>query len=775
MFHVGLPARMGRPLIVLSLALILAAHPFAYSAESAASASPSKRPPELTGKIVDGGTGAPVADAVVTLVELNRRTVTDEAGEFRFTRLPRGTFTIGVHAINYSSVHHPVTVPPGEPLTVTLKPDTHFQEEVTVTAMPWTVTPLETSQSVDQVDQKRLKGEGNNSVGGALEHIPGLANIGTGDALGTPVIRGVSENRVRIMSDGVPVNHQQWSSRHSPNIDPAMAERVEVVRGPASVMWGPDAMGGVVNVVHPALPTAPNGQTTIHGDFGAGYFSNNDQGQGRFSLEGARGGFGWRAGLVRRNTGDMETPAGTLDNTDYSQTNGTVSLGYSAGWGTTHIRWLHWDNDVGLYFPEDSPLKGFRLDLEDDVVAFDTMLPTGVGEFKLSLSHQENSRLAINPAAPAYPDPALNLNLVTNTARAEFRHERRGAWKGSVAAEYRGVDNTTLASNLLPDYDAKGYSLMVFEEGRFLPVKGRSFKRLILSFGLRWDQSNLFVPPDPSQPVVPLGFDQDYDSPTGSAGLVYRVTEQLSLAANLGRGWRQPNAFELFAHGVHGGVAAYQLGNPDLKEETNLASELSLRYQSPHWRAVVTGYRSDYADFIYLRDTGEVIQPEDLPVFSYAQTDATIDGLEGSVEVVPLEQLHLQLIYSSVDTRNDSSGTSLPQEPPDRANFIIRGMTQTLGPLASPFVELEGVWVADGVPSGPDEPYYASGNVATDSYNIWHFRAGFQVIAKAGIFGVDLTVRNLLDEEYTDFLYPYKVFGVPNAGRDVRLLVRFQF
>ena len=140
------------------------------------------------------------------------------------------------------------------------------------------------SISVDQVDQKKMKGQGNNSVGGALEHVPGLANIGTGDALGTPVIRGVSENRVRVMSDGVPVNHQQWSSRHSPNIDPAMAERVEVVRGPASVMWGPDAMGGVVNVVYRALPTAPDGQTTVHGEVGIGYFNNNDQGQGQFSL-----------------------------------------------------------------------------------------------------------------------------------------------------------------------------------------------------------------------------------------------------------------------------------------------------------------------------------------------------------------------------------------------------------------------------------------------------------------------------------------------------------
>jgi outer membrane receptor protein involved in Fe transport len=757
MFQMVMPARRGRSFAIAIVTLMLCT-PWSVRA-----AEPSD---ELAGLVVGEKGGAPIADAVVTLVELNRRTVTDREGRFRFTRMPPGTFTIGVHAISYSSAHRSVEVPSLEPLILTLKPDSHFQEEVTVTAMPWAVAPLETAQSVDQVDQKRIKGEGSSSVGGVLEHVPGLANIGTGDALGTPVIRGVSENRVRVMNDGVPVNHQQWSSRHSPNIDPAMAERVEVVRGPASVMWGPDAMGGVVNVVHPALPTAPEGQATVHGDFGVGYFSNNDQGQGQFSLEGAWGGFGWRAGVVRRNTGDMETPAGTLDNTDYSQTNGTVSLGYSGDWGAARLRWLHWDNEVGFFFPESSLLNGFRLDLTDDVLAFDTMLPTGQGDFEVSLSRQDNSRLAINPAAPVYPEAAINLNLVTTTARAGFRHDRWGPWKGNFAVEYRAIENTTLASDLLPNYDAEGYSVMIFEEGRFLPVAGRSFERLILSLGLRWDGSNL---------VVPNSFDRDYNAPTGSVGLVYRATERLSLAANLGRGWRQPNAFELFADGIHGGVAAYQLGNPDLEEESNVSSELSLRYQSRHWRAVFTGYRSDYDDFIYLRDTGEVIQPEDLPVFSYAQTDATIDGVEGSVEVVPLEQLQLRMIYSSVDTRNDSTGTLLPQTPPDRINFMVRGMTPELGALASPYVELEGVWVAEGVPSGPDEPYYASGNAATDSYDVWHLRAGFQVVADAGVFGVDLTVRNLLDEEYTGFLYPYKVFGVPNAGRDARLLVRFQF
>lgn len=744
-------------------------------------------PQALIGTVVADDTGEGIPGAVITIVELNRRTRSDQNGAFRFADVPAGEFTLGVHAASFASVHPAVRLPLSDALTIRLKPDSHFHGEITVTAMPWAVNPLETSQSVDQVDQQRIKADSNNSVGEVLERVPGVANIGTGDALGTPVVRGVSENRVRIMNDGVPLNQQQWSFRHSPNLDPVLGERVEVVRGPSSVMWGPDALGGVVNIVQGPLPSASNGESVLHGDVGLSYFDNNGQMQGDVVLEGASGGFGWRAGVVRRDTGDLETPDGSLPNTDFEQTNGVVSIGYSGSWGTARVRWNHWENDVGFYFPEGHPNVGFRLDLEDDTYAADVVLPTGAGDVTVLLSRQENLRKAFPPAAPVFPDPAVDLELVTSTARAGFSHRRVGAWKGRVAVEYRGVENDVLGPvPLVPNYEDTGYSLMALEEGRFLRARNGDYERLILSLGLRWDQSNLKVPVGEAN--VPEGFDQDYDSVTGSLGLVYRATERFSLAANVGRGWRPPNAFELFAFGDHVGVGAFQLGNPDLQAETALSAELSARYQSRHWRAVVTGFRSDYSDFIYLVELTEDEVDQELgagwtqrPVFFYRQTDAVIDGLEASVSVVPLEQLELGLVYSSVSTKNDSTGTGLPQTPPDRVKVYVRATRPQLGRLVSPFVELETVWVDDGVPSGPDEVF--SGRpfgAATDSYTLLHLKAGLQVPIGQTSLGVNLAIQNLLDEEYTDFLYPYKGLpyqGAPvlNAGRDIRLMTRCRF
>ena len=115
-----------------------------------------------------------------------------------------------------------------------------------------------------------------------------------------------------------------------------------------------DALGGVINVVQAPLPTAPEDKSAFHGEVGLSYFSNNEQGQGQLVFQGARGGFGWRIGAVRRDADDIETPVGTLQNTDYAQTNGTASVGHTGSWGAAQVRWHHWENNVGFFFPEGS-------------------------------------------------------------------------------------------------------------------------------------------------------------------------------------------------------------------------------------------------------------------------------------------------------------------------------------------------------------------------------------------------------------------------------------
>ena len=713
----------------------------------------------VAGQVIDPG-GNPLPGAQVRLVELDRLVLSDSQGRFLLRRVPSGRFTLGVHLAGFASHHGVIAVPGGE-ITIELAPS-RFEDEVSVTASPFAVSRLDVAQQVDAVAGAEIKRESTASLGQALAATPGVSNIPTGEGLGTPVIRGLSENRIRVLNSGVPLNHQQFSWRHSPNVEASLASGVEVVRGPASVLWGPDAMGGVINVLQPPLLVSHGDEAIVRGEVALGWGSNADELTGRGEVEGAVGAVGWNLGLVRRDSGDFRTPDGTLENTDFEQTNGNATIGISGAWGTARLRWNHWELETGFYRP-----PGFRLGLEDDLFAGDLYLPTKVGDVDLTVGNQTNLRKAF--PAELGGRPAVDLELVTRSLRAGLQHRPIGPFRGRVAAEYVGLSNTPQPqdiSGLLPEYTSDGYAVMLFEEGRF--NRGDDgFDRVIVSFGARWDTSDLEVPPDVGRDL-PDGFSNDYSHRTGAVGLVVRLDRSLSLAGNLGRGWRPPNAFELFADGIHNGVSAVQIGNPDLEEESNLNGELSVRYESDRLRGYMTGYRTEFDRFIYIADTGEMQGA--LPVFEYRQTDATIQGFEASLEGLATGWLRLGATYSLVDTENQGTKTPLPQEP--AARWVLQAIVEgaSLGPLRAPFVGVDVQVVGAQEVSGPDEPL----GVATDSYTLVDLRAGFELPSGGLTWGLDLTVRNLLDEAYTDFLYSYKNVA-QNPSRDVRLVGRLRF
>ena len=712
----------------------------------------------IEGVVVEADSGIPLPGAQVLLVEPGRVVMTDSEGRFVFSGIATTDLTLCVHLSGYSSYHRKLGE--NQSLTVELQA-ARFEDEISVTGSPFAINPLEVSQQVEIVSGDEAKREGTASLGEALKGVAGVDNISTGAALGTPVIRGLSENRVRILNDGIGLNHQQFSWRHSPNVEAGLARNIEVVRGPASVLYGPDAMGGVINVIQAPLLVTQPGERVLRGEVAAGWGSNADEFTGRAEAEGAFSNVGWNVGLVRRDSGDFETPDGPLENTDFEQTNGNVTVGLSGSWGTGRVRWNHWELDTGFFRPTD-----FRLTLDDDLFSADVYLPTSIGDVEILLGRQTNIRKAFPVQLSGRP--AVDLRLVTETVRVGFHHRQVGVFRGRLAVELLGMENTPRALGILvPEYTSNGLALMVFEEGRFFPSEDQALDRLILSFGARWDDSELRVPAE-AVDDFPDGFKQDYSAVTGSFGAVWRVTEVVSLAANIGKGWRPPNAFELFADGIHNGVAAVQIGNPDLVEESNLNREISLRLATDALRGSMTAYRTDFDDFIYIGDTGESLG--NLPIFDYRQADAVIQGLEVAIDGSASSWLSIGATYAWIETENRETRTRLPQQPANRLTIRARAEMMGLGLLQLPFVGLEARFVGSQDVSGPDEPF----GVATDSYTVVDLLAGFEMHAGSATWGLDLTVRNLFDEAYTDFLYSYKAVA-QNPSRDVRLVGRVRF
>jgi outer membrane receptor protein involved in Fe transport len=519
-------------------------------------------------------------------------------------------------------------------------------------------------------------------------------------------------------------------------------------------------MGGVINLVHEPLPFASDGQNVFHGEVAPNFSSNTGEWTGRVRLEGAFSRFGWRVDALRREGGDIRTPSGTLDNTDFAQTNGAVMAGGSGEWGTLRVRFHHWEDETGFFQP-----PGFRLDLDDDLLAADLHVPTDAGVFEVLLGRQQNRRRAFPTELGG--QPGVDLDLVTLNARLGFEHRRFGRMRGRGAVEYQGLDNTARAGQLVPEYESHNIAVMLYEEVRFLQDADAGLDRVIASLGLRRDEQALDVAPFPDWQLPPR-VKRHYAAMTGALGLVLRLREDLAVAGSLGRGWRPPSPFEQYARGVHGGVAAFQLGNPGLAEESNVNAEVSLRYRGHRVQGSVSAYRNAFDGYIYLADSGETLGS--LPVFVHAQADATIRGVETAVDLAPVDWLKLGLAYTITETRNERTGTALPQTPPDRLRTELRLETPSLAALRFPYVSLVATFVGKGEVSGPDEPL----GTPTRRYQVLDLAGGASLAVGRATVELSLAVRNLLDAEYTDFLWSYKPFAA-NPGRDVRVgaCVRF--
>jgi iron complex outermembrane receptor protein/hemoglobin/transferrin/lactoferrin receptor protein len=323
------------------------------------------------------------------------------------------------------------------------------------------------------------------------------------------------------------------------------------------------------------------------------------------------------------------------------------------------------------------------------------------------------------------------------------------------------VDNDALTGTLVPDYRTHTLAAMAFEEARLLSNGEGGFHRLILSAGARLDVHTLSV-------FRSTTVTTDYRALTGAVGAVVRLRESLAVAASLGRGWRPPSAFELHAHGVHGGVAAFQVGYPALTRESNVNADLSLRYRGRRGQFAASYYRNDFDRYIHIADSGRTEGA--LPIFVHRQSDATLTGFELSAEASPASWLKLTMAGTVADTRNRDTDRLLPQTPADRLLVGAQVLRDRLGPVRLAYAGIEASFVGRGAVSGPDEPF----GTPTRGYDVYDLRAGFTRPAGPTSVEVALAVRNLFDREYRDFLWSYKSYA-PNPGRDVRVTATWRF
>ncbi|MBN1568628.1 MAG: TonB-dependent receptor [Acidobacteria bacterium] len=717
---------------------------------------------KLRGRIIQAGSQDPIPGVVVRLVEMSVRSVTNSEGRFSLESVNPGRYTMLASHPQFVEQRFVLQVPVEEDLEIEMQSIPHFHETVTVTAAPWAVDRADVAQSANVLDTSEVRARTGLSVGEAVGNLPGVRNISTGEAGGAPMIRGQTNERVRVLSNGFPHDYYQFSRRHMPNIETYDSSFIEVIRGPASVLYGTQAMGGLANLVSAPTPTAKTGNYILNGEGLFGYANNNAARIGHAQIEGARGGFGGRVAWTQRSADNIRTPGGDLPNTDYDQLSGLLEIGYRSPAGfRIRGQYRHWQNDLGFYIPIQ---PDFRLNLENDVGEMEASGASSWGDWRIAANISRNTRQAF-PAGRSR-GAKVDLQLMTQNYRASLQHKPSGPFRGWIQMEYTRQKNESFGPvTLLPYYRNRTWAAALYEEIRL--VQSGTLDRLVLNLGLRYDHRLLDLPANPQRGIL-HDFRKSYAPITGSVGAVYRFNRTLSAGLSFSRGWRNPSEYELFADGPHDGALLYENGNPDLREETNFNTEFTLRMEGDRARGFLALYRSRFDDYIYQKLSGGM--RDGLPVGIFNQSDAIVKGFEMQAAVDASPWLTLSIAGDMLRSKNIATGTRLPFSPPDRAMFAAHFHDNSSADWIHPYIEISSTFMGKGSISGPDEPF----PLDTAGYALLDLGAGVQRRLGKYVMAFDLRISNLADRAYKGFLDTYKLYAL-SPGRNIRATLRFLF
>lgn len=731
---------------------------------------------EFRGKVVDASNQAPLAGATIYITDLKAVTVTNSQGEFVLKNIPaKGRFFLEVRFIGYKTQAVSIDLANDESLVIKMYPSVIESAEVVITGTPFSSNNKTNSLSVVTVGKIKLSHSGGTNLIDAIAKIPGVSQVNTGGAISKPIIRGLGYNRVLTMVDGAREEAQQWGDEHGIEVDQFSAARIEILKGPASLLYGSDALGGVINVIDDLVP-APG----VHnGTFTSFYSTNNGLMGTSLMLHGNDAGFVYRGRASYKNAYGFVYKDTTVPNSGFNELNFNGMLGLNKSWGYSHLTFSRFQTNIGLveegpneqgsYLDEDgevisqSQAKRRRLGLPfQDITHYRTALNSNVilgkGQLKTVFAFQSNLRKEFEESLA---EPGLDLSLKSYTYDVKYNFSDLGNWQPAIGIQGMYQDNVNRGEEfLIPDYDSHNI-------GAFVYLK-RSFEKGAVNAGLRYDYKRINGKDlNYEGTQVFTSFNNDFSNLSGSLGFAFEVAKDLVLKGNAGSGFRAPNIAELGANGKHEGTFRYEIGNANLKQETSLQFDLGLEYTAESITFGLNAYANRIFNYIYPGNFNEETIPyedeegssELLPVYRYVQTKADLFGGEAAVDFHPIKSLHFENSFSYTRGLNRATDAPLPFIPAATLNNEIRFEPSIKG-LADTYIRV-------GVTNTFKQARFDSFETQTNGYTLLDAGIGTSISTKRGLFNVWITGQNLLNKVYYNHLSRYKSAGIYNPGRNI--------
>lgn len=763
-----------------------------FTAEAQAP-QPDRGARSIRGRVIEFGTQRDIAGAVITVEGRIAPVTSDLHGHFVLTGLAPTRARLAVRAIGYEPVTETVDLAETDrEILVRLKPMIVRLDSLVTTARATDAeAELRERQATSRLDAEELARQRGQTLGESLKLLPGVAVIQYGPSISKPVVRGLHSQRIVVMNGPVAQEGQQWGAEHAPEIDAFAANEIEVIRGAAGVLYGSNALGGVVRVQPRPLPTAHG----VAGEFQSNVFSNNRQGAASLLFEGAGlrvpllQELAWRIQGTARRAGDAKTRTYYLPNTGFEEIDWSGAIGlHRPGW-TSEVGYSHFGTNLGMYSgahvgnlddlnramqnPIISDSFAYSIRRPDQVVKHDLIswrnkLSIGAGgKLDVDYAFQNNNRSEWDSHGfgAESPRPAFGLRLITHTLEARFSHAPVSGVAGTVGITGTRQGNLSIGrSFLIPQY--RLYTAGVFG------LEQWTSERWTVSAGLRYDYRWQHAFQFGAPVVISPDDVSSYSGLSGTLGLTYRLAEGWSLATTVGRMWRAPNVSERFSQGVHHGTAQYEIGDPGLGTERTVTIDATLRHVGTKTRLELSGYLNRIDDYIFLKPREPVQSARGAyPAYEYAHTDARLQGIEASFQVDPTSSLSLYASGTLVRGTDRLTATPLFDMPADRLVTSARIYGPRGGTLADPYFELGATLVRrqDYVPANT---VYS---LPTSGYALFSAEIGTREVKIAGqSLELSLAARNLLNTRYRDYLSRYRLY-VDDQGRDLVIRLRTRF
>ena len=702
----------------------------------------------LSGLVLDKETKLPIADAQVFFVDLQSGTTTDEQGRFRLDAFHQKNIQIQILYIGYDILTEIINTDSVQEKIFYLQKG-HFELEEVVVSAPSGRLQGENIVNVSHKRISELQQFAATTLAEAITNIPGVEQSTTGSGIGKPVIRGLSGNRIVTYTQGIRLENQQWGDEHGLGVGDIGIEAVEVIKGPASLLYGSDALGGVLYFVDERYTN----QNHIEGFAQTKFLSNTLGSINNLGLKVHKGNLKFNLFGSYASHADYQMPNfERVFNSRFDEKNLKGAFGFNTKNWISNIRYSYLQNNYGIF--EDSVLtnpteRKFRVpfqDIDNHNLSLENIIFTQNSKINLTLGYTRNYRREFEESADEH---ALGLILSTFTYNLKWYSplikERFDFVVGAQGMLQSNLNNGE--EILIPDAHTSDVGVFA--------LANLKFNKLQLQAGIRGDYRKVNTKEMITDESSFLALDNAYQGLSYSGGAVYKL-KQLKLRANVSSGFRAPNTTELLSDGVHHGTNRYIKGLASLANEKATQADFSLDYQNEHFSFSVNPFFNAIQNYIYLSPTDSII--DNSPVFEYLQTNAYLYSGELGLHYHPhlIHWLHLESNFSAVFAE-DRMGNPLPLIPQSKINTMVSAEFSQKSKIQLKKVFVQHIYKFRQNRIGLFETF-------TNDYHLINIGLNLEIVTKNNPIEITTGVRNLLNTKYIDHLSQFKTLAIPNQG-----------